>query len=64
MLEFTASPEAQSNILKEKVSLGHYISALKSQLANKDFINKAPALVIAKEQAKLREAEIKLKQLS
>lgn len=51
-----ASPE-------ERANLEQYIQSLKSRLANEEFRAKAPAAILAKEEAKLKDAEEKLKQL-
>ncbi|HBO16536.1 MAG: Valine-tRNA ligase [Candidatus Moranbacteria bacterium GW2011_GWE2_35_2-] len=48
---------------KEIENLKKYISDMESRLNNKSFVQKAPAQIVAQEQKKLKEAQIKISEL-
>ena len=60
ILEITSNPESAKKIQEEIANLENYIKIQSAKLANPQFAGKAPAAIIAKEQAKLDQALEKL----
>jgi len=63
VLDIKENGELKKQRQKEIVNLNRYIEIQQQKLANKNFINKAPAAVVEQERAKLTQAQQQLKKL-